>query len=87
MSLLTDKDELFYKAFPASRSEKAMSWFASFKIGTISSWSQLQIIFLNTFATAGTLPKDKFDLSNIKLRNGESILQYLQRFKEILDDI
>ena len=44
-------------------------------------------MFLNAFATAGTLPKDKSDLSNIKQRKGETTLQYLQRFKQTLDDI
>ena len=37
MSLLTDKDELFCKAFPATLSGKAMSWFAALKAGSISS--------------------------------------------------
>ena len=77
MSLLTDRDELFCKAFPATLSGKAMSWFAALKAGSISSWSQLQGTFLNAFATARTLPKDKSDLSNVKQRKGESTLQYL----------
>ena len=87
ISLLTDRDELFCKAFPATLSGKAMSWFAALKTGSISSWSQLQRTFLNAFATAGALPKDKSDLSNIKQRRGETTLQYLQRFKQTLDDI
>ena len=77
MSLLTDRDELFCKAFPTTLSGKAMSWFAALKTGSISSWSQLQRMVLNAFATAGTLPKDKSDLPNIKQRKGETILQYL----------
>ena len=87
MSLLTDRDELFCKAFSTTLSEKAMSWFAALKAGSISSWPQLQRMFLNAFATTGTLPKDKSDLSNVKQRKGESTLQYLQRFKQTLDDI
>ena len=87
MGLLTDKDEMFCKAFPATLSGKTMSWFAALKARSISSWSRLQGMFLNAFATAGTLPKDKSDLSNIKQRKGESTLQYLQRFKQTLDDI
>ena len=44
-------------------------------------------MFLNAFATARTLPKDKSDLSNIKQRKGESTVEYFQRFKLTLDDI
>lgn len=44
-------------------------------------------IFLDKFSTAGTIPKTRGDLANIKQREDESLLCFLEHFKKTYDEI
>lgn len=44
-------------------------------------------MFLDKFSTAGIIPKTRGNLANVKQRDDESLLSYLDRFKKVYDDI
>lgn len=47
----------------------------------------LEKLFLDKLSTAGTIPITRGDLTNIKQRDDESLLSYLDRFKRMYDKI
>lgn len=44
-------------------------------------------MFLDKFTTVGEIPKTRGDLTNIKQRDDEPLLDYLERFKKTYDEI
>lgn len=68
-------------------SDKALTWFTSLIPETIDSWLALEKLFLDKFNTVGTISKTRGDLVNIKQREDESLLSYLDRFKKTYDEI
>lgn len=68
-------------------SDKALTWFTSLKPGAINSLSALEKLFLDKFNIAGSIPKTRRDLANIKQRDEESPLSYLDRLKKTYDEI
>lgn len=53
----------------------------------IDSWHALERLFLDKFSTSGTITKTRGDLANIKQKEDESLLSYLERFKKTYDEI
>lgn len=61
--------------------------FTFLKVNSIDSWYTLENKFLGKFSTVGELPTTMGDLTNIKQKDDELILEYLERFKKIYDEI
>lgn len=76
-----------FKAFPNTLSDEALTRFTSLKSGTIDSWHTLEKMFLDKFNTTETIPKTRGDMANIKQRDDESLLSFLEQFKKTYDKI
>lgn len=83
MGLVTN-DVVLCKAFPSMLTDKVLTWFTSWKSRTIHYTREM---FLDKFSTAGTIPKTRGDLANIKQREDESLLYFLEHFKKTYDEI
>lgn len=81
MGLVTNNEAILYKVFLSIFFDKALTWFTSLKPRTINGWSTLEKQFLDKFSTIGDHSKTRGGLANIKQREGESLLSYLNRFK------
>lgn len=75
------------QSFSSTLSDKALTWFTSLKSGSVDFWNTLEKLLLDKFSTAGTIPKTRGDLVNIKQRDDETLLSFLERFKKTYDDI
>lgn len=87
MSLVSSDEAILCKAFPNTLTEKALTWFTSLKADNIDSWYTLEKKFLDKFSTTGELPKTRGDLKNVKQKDDEPLLDYLERFKKIYNEI
>lgn len=87
ISLVSTDEVILCKAFPSTLIEKALTWFTSLKANSIDSWYTLVKKFLDKFSTAGELPKMRGDMTNVKSRDDEPLLEYLEQFKKIYDKI
>lgn len=87
MRLVTTNEAVLCKAFLSTLLEKAQTWFTSLKTNSIDSWYTLEKIFLDKFSTAREIPKTRGDLTTVKQGDDELLLDYLERFKQIYDDI
>lgn len=87
MWLITNDVAVLCKAFLSTLSDKVLTWFTSLRPNSIDSWSNFGKLFLDKFSTAGTLPKKRGDLANIKPRQDESLLSYLGQFKKTYEEI
>ena len=68
--------------FPLSLSGPAFSWFASLPHNSIERWEDFEIKFHHNF-DSGVMEKGITDLVDVRQRNTEPALHYLQRFKEV----
>lgn len=75
------------KAIPRTLLDKALTWFTSLKSGMIDSWHTVEKIFLDKFSTAGAMPKIRGDLANVKQKDDETLLSFLERLKKTYDEI
>lgn len=87
MGLVTNEEIVLCKAFSSTLTDKALTWFASLKLGTIDSWRNLEKSFLDKFSTTEKIPKRRGDLANIKQKKGKPLLPYLERFRRKYDKI
>lgn len=87
MGIVTNDEAVLCKTFSCTLSDKALTWFTSLKSSTIDSWHTLEKIYLDKFNTAGTIPKTRGDLANIKQRDDKSLLSFLERSKKMYDEI
>jgi hypothetical protein len=78
----TSIQELKVRLFPLSLSEFAFSWFSLLPQGSIGSWEELEGKFHQYFYSS-FMEKNIGDLVDLRQRNSELGIQYLQRFREI----
>jgi hypothetical protein len=74
--------ELQVWLFCLSLSGPAFSWYSSLPAGAIHSWSNLEERF-HMYFFAGVSEIRIFDLAALRQRQSESVLEYIQRFKEV----
>lgn len=86
MHLVTHDKAIMYKAFLNTLFDKVLTWFTSLKPGVINSWRILKKLFLDRFSTARTMLKTSGDLANIKQVDNETLLAYLDCFKDVWRD-
>lgn len=84
---MTNDETIRCKVFVGTLQGKAATWFNTKPEGLIKSCVDLQKVFLGEFSTVGILPKTKGELSNIKQKSSKSILDYVKRFREVLEQI
>lgn len=87
MGLVTNEGAVLCKAFPNTLSYKVLTWFTFLNSGTIDSWHTLEKMFVDKINTTGTIAKTRGALANIKQRDDDSLLSFLERFKKTYDKI
>ena len=79
---IVDEPTFKVRFFPLSLSGPTFSWFASLPHNSIEGWEDLETKFHHYF-DSGVMEKSIADLVDVRQRNNESALHYLQRFKEV----
>lgn len=70
--------------FLFSLAEDAEEWFYSLLVGSITTWEQMETIFLNKYFPASIYIRKRYDIMNFKQKEGESLGDAYKRFKRIL---
>ncbi|KAI4329959.1 hypothetical protein MLD38_028280 [Melastoma candidum] len=71
------------KLFPNSLTGDAFTWYASLPPGSVASWTQMQSMFVKTFARLDT-PMSMFEVMRLKQDNGEHPRQFLMKLRKAL---
>ncbi|KAI4340705.1 hypothetical protein MLD38_025515 [Melastoma candidum] len=71
------------KLFPNSLTGDAFTWYASLPPGSVASWTQMQSMFVKTFARLDT-PMSMFEVMRLKQANGEHPGQFLMKLRKAL---
>ncbi|XP_039683809.1 uncharacterized protein [Medicago truncatula] len=79
-----DQETVRLHLFPFSLKDKASNWFNSLKPGSITSWDQLRREFLFRFFPPSKTAQLRGKLYQFTQKNGESLFDVWERFKEIL---
>ncbi|CAM8953820.1 unnamed protein product [Rhodiola kirilowii] len=77
-------EEIFkLKTFPFSLVSQAKSWLMSLPSGSITSWEQLQRKFMDKYYCHSKAAQTRKELSMIKQGRGETLFDYLERFRQL----
>ena len=79
-----DGNILKMKAFPFSLVEKAKDWLFELAPGTVTSWENMKIAFLEKFFPTSRVILLRKRISGISENQGESFLAYYERFKTLV---
>ncbi|CAB4269365.1 unnamed protein product [Prunus armeniaca] len=82
MVLESEDEALLCKLFPSSLSRSALTWFRQLKPKSIGSFNELCEAFISQYVCNQRRKKDITALFSIKQKAGESLKDYLKRFKE-----
>lgn len=74
MSLVPYNKAMLCKSFPSIVVDKALTCFTSLRANNISSLSDLEKTFMDKFYIAVIIPKMQGDLTNVKQRDGKTLL-------------
>ena len=75
------EDAIMCRAFSITLKDVARDWFYALKEASISCFSQLKKEFINTFIINSKRKKDATYLLSVRQREGESLKQYIDRFR------
>ncbi|KAL2651378.1 hypothetical protein R1flu_019506 [Riccia fluitans] len=78
-----DADKLRISPPPLLK-KRASKWFVGLLEGTQQNWSALRAAFEQEFCDLGYSSKVFHELNNLRQREGESLRQYTQRFKDLV---
>lgn len=87
ISSVSTDEAILCKAFPSTLTKKALTWFTCLKADISDSWYTLEKKCFDKFSTVGELPKTRGDLTNVKQKDDEPLMDYVKRFKKIYDEI
>lgn len=68
--------------FPLSLTGPAFTWFSTLPSGSIGTWDELEQMFHSYFFT-GSNEKTMADLMALRMKNSETPMEYLHRFREV----
>src|SRR3954471_16116680 len=72
------------RMFPFTLAEEAEEWFYSLPAGSITSWEEMEKVFLNEYFPASVFIRKRYDILNFKQQEGEPLGNAYKRFKRIL---
>lgn len=73
-------EEIMYKCFPIYLTDLATMWFYRLDPSSIDSYAQLFRSFKSQFRIHMVQPKDLITLTDVKQRDGETLVSYLTTF-------
>ncbi|KAK4270766.1 hypothetical protein QN277_019538 [Acacia crassicarpa] len=77
------EDQIKMRAFPFSLEGSAKSWLLGLPPGFITSWNQLKKLFLERYFPASRTTSIRKDISRCQQIVGETLYEYLERFKAL----
>jgi hypothetical protein len=86
MSEASSADYLKVSLFPLSLSGNTFSWFSALPVGSIFTWAYLEQRFHDHFYSRENELKLSH-LTSIKQQHDESIVDYINRFRDTKNDI
>ena len=75
------------KIFPSSLSPVTMRWFNGLRANSIDSFKKLTRAFDARFITCSRVPRPLGSLLSISMREGETLKAYLDRYREMFNEI
>ena len=87
MSLHTHNDALMCKVFPSSLRPTTLRWFNGLRKGSIHNFAELIQEFGARFVTCSRVPQPVDALLSIKIRVGETLCSYVNRYWELYNEI
>ena len=87
LSLHTHNDALMYKVFPSSLKPIALRWFNGLQKGSIHNFAKFIQEFGVRFVTCSQVPQLVDALLSIKMRVGETLRNYANRYWELYNEI
>ena len=87
MSLHIHNDALMYKVFPSSLKPIALRWFNGLQKGSIHNFAKFIQEFGVRFVTCSQVPHLVDALLSIKMRVGETLRNYANRYWELYNEI
>ncbi|XP_027156215.1 uncharacterized protein LOC113756986, partial [Coffea eugenioides] len=79
------EEQIKLRAFPFSLADKAKDWLYYLPSGSISTWTDMKKHFLEKFFPASRAASIRKDICGIRQFNGETLHEYWERFKRIID--
>lgn len=70
--------------FPFTLAEDVKEWFYSFPAGSITTWEEMEITFINEYFSAFIFLRKRYGIINFKQKEGESLGESYKRFKRLL---
>jgi hypothetical protein len=71
------------RAFPFSLKDAAREWLMTLPAGSIATWLQLKIAFLEKYFPAARSSHLKKELATVEQMTGETMYEYWERFKKM----
>ncbi|XP_026458689.1 uncharacterized protein LOC113359236 [Papaver somniferum] len=80
----SDKDRALLTTFPFSLTDSAEEWFYSLPQGSVTSWNDIQKVFLEKYFPASKASTICKAISGIEQIVGETLYDYWERYKKLL---
>ncbi|GJW18588.1 putative reverse transcriptase domain-containing protein [Tanacetum coccineum] len=77
-------DQLMLRVFPISLNRAASRWLRNEPTGSIKTWEDLKMKFLNKYCPHGRTAKKMEEINNFQQESDETFFQAWERFKELL---
>ncbi|GJY42563.1 hypothetical protein Tco_0429833 [Tanacetum coccineum] len=77
-------DQLMLRVFPISLTRAASHWLRNEPTGSIKTWEDLKIKFLNKYCPPSRIAKKMEEINNFRQEPDETLYQAWERFKELL---
>ena len=77
-------DALYLRAFSFSLRDRAKAWFKALPQGTITTWDELAKAFLTKYFPPKKTAEMRNQISSFQMKDGESLYEGWERFKELL---
>ena len=87
MSQHTHNDALMYKVFPSSLEPTTLRWFNGLRKGSIHNFAKFIQEFGVRFVTCSRVPQPVDALLSIKMKVGETLRNYANRYWELYNEI
>ncbi|GKE70145.1 retrovirus-related pol polyprotein from transposon TNT 1-94 [Tanacetum coccineum] len=78
------EDQLMLRVFPISLTGAVSRWLGNEPTGSIKTWEDLKIKFLNKYCPPGRTAKKMEEINNFQQEPDETLYQAWERFKELL---
>ncbi|XP_062173455.1 uncharacterized protein LOC133878909 [Alnus glutinosa] len=77
------EEQIKLRAFPFSLKDSAKDWLYYLPSGTITTWNEMKRLFLEKYFPASKASNIRKEICGVRQHNGESLHEYLERFKKL----